>query len=98
MKNYKGFGSIDFDDYSNKLRQLQVSYFMQCIDLTNVFNEQEVLDEETRDYHRQMVEQFVTHSPNTTFNDYTRFIGFILMKEGQLTEKEYKDTLNGTEI
>ena len=31
-ENQKGFGSINKEDYSAKMRELKISYFMQCVD------------------------------------------------------------------
>ncbi len=88
MDNYKEFRKMSEDEYDNKFKQLQVSYFMQCIDLTNAFNGNE-MDEERRKCTREIVEGFVDDCPNTTFIDLTKFIGFLMMKEGVYTEKEY---------
>lgn len=89
---------MDYEDYSKKLNQRQVSYFMQCIDLTNAFNGDKGLDEEGRNFQRKMVEEYVKQKSDCSFIDFTKFLGFYMLKEGHITKKEYKDILNGKEI
>ena len=45
------------------MRQLQISYFVQCIDLTNAFNGNVVCDEKRSDY-RDIVTHFIDSFPD----------------------------------
>ena len=97
-KNFKGFGELDYEDYQRKLNQLQVSYFMQCLDLTNAFNGGQELGEVGRNFTRGIVEEFVKQKPDSSFIEFSQFLGFFLLKEGEITEKQYEDILNGKDV
>ncbi len=87
---WKGFGSTDADDLQIKMHQLKVSYLMQCWDLHTAFGGIPV-NEEAGNYTRNMAEAFVNEYPNTTFMDFKKCLCFLLMKDGSINEKEYKD-------
>ena len=92
MKDFKGYGD---DDYIAKMRQLQISYFVQCIDLTNAFNGNVVCDEKRFDY-RDIVTHFIDSFPDAPFTQFIEFMGNETVRSGAMTQKEYDDIISGS--
>ena len=97
MKNYKGFASMSADDYLAKMKQLKVSYFIQCMDLTNAYNGDEISDE-FRNQQREMISSFVDQFPEGSFTQYCELLGMVMVDIGKLSKQEFDDILNGKEI
>ena len=97
MKTPKGFGSINKEDYAAKMRELKISYFMQCVDLTIAFNGDSVNDT-FRGNTREMVESFVQVYPEASFIQFCESLGAMMVKNGAMTAGEYADILAGEEI
>ena len=97
MKNYKGFASISLDEYKAKMKQLKVSYFMQCMDLTNAFNGDNP-DEAFRNDQREMMTYFIDRRPEASFTDFCISIGETLTRTGHMSREELQDILDGKEI
>ena len=96
MKNQKGFGSINKEDYAAKMRELKISYFMQCVDLTVAFNGDSINDTFRRNT-REMVESFVKAYPEASFIQFSESLGAMMVKNGAMTAGEFADILAGEE-
>ena len=94
MKNQKGFGSINKEDYAAKMRELKVSYFMQCVDLTIAFNGDSINDTFRRNT-REMVESWVQMCPEGSFIQFCRSLGAMMVKNGAMTAGEFANILAG---
>ena len=90
MKNYKGFGSMSEDEFIAKRRQLKISYFVQCLDLTNEFNRSPMSDE-VRDNMRGMISEFVYSDPKATFDDFCVSLGKLMVRIGAISQKQFDD-------
>lgn len=70
MKNIK---SDMPDDFWSKLHVLQVSHFMQCMDLTCAFNGEEVSDV-TRKNRRELFSNYLCHFPEASFLSFCNYM------------------------
>ena len=97
MKNQKGFASINKEDYSAKMRELKISYFMQCVDLTIAFNGDSINDT-FRGNTREMVESFIKAYPEASFIQFCESLGKMMVYNGDMSAGEFADILAGEEI
>ena len=85
---------MSIDDYKAKMKQLKVSYFVQCMDLTNAYNGNEISDE-FRNQQRGMMSSFVDKCPEGSFTQYCEVLGRAMVDAGGLSKQEFDDILNG---
>ena len=85
------------EDFTAKMKQLKISHFVQCIDLTNAFNGDETSDYE-RKTQREMISEFVDHHPEGSFIDFCVSLGRFMVDEGRLTKQQFRDILDGNDI
>ena len=99
MTKYKGFGPISLERYIAQMKELKISYFMQCMDLTNAYNgDVLVLDDESRDNARTMMSSFIEHCPEGSFEEFSKTLGKVMVSLGHMSEQEYLDILDAKEI
>ena len=85
------------EDFTAKMKQLKISHFVQCIDLTNAYNGDETSDEE-RKQQREMISEFVDRCPEGSFVDFCVCLGRFMVGEGHISEQQFRDILDGKDI
>ena len=85
---------MSIDDYRAKMKQLKVSYFIQCMDLTNAFNG-DVVSDEFRNQSREMMSCFIDACPDGSFTQFCESLGRLMVEHGALSKQEFDDILAG---